>query len=371
MFGGDFEYKYCPILYMGPSEMTALKELPEKDKNKILPIFPIKSWATCKKLSDSINKIESVIGNDRKWIADIDYEDILIRNPEKCRDVHYEIEKLMDSSNGYENWCDFIRAHPQAIPCVQINDASQFVKQLKCLSNLKRGVVVIIRKTDIESGRLELILPLLKEVDDLFFMVDFGQISRDEFEHSENVLTYLKLVEEQLPKALLSLSSSSFPENFGGYYKGEKSIYERALFDKLKNQFKRLIYSDRGGARAIKMSGGSGTPPPRIDYACKNEWKFIRMEPGKDSSHKSDEDVRKERKMLYTTIAKNMMLEPYWEKDLQLWSNYIIELTSKGDEFGINSPQKSTAVRINKHIHTQLYYDHIEDLNDTDDEWVD
>lgn len=65
------------------------------------------------------------------------------------------------------------------------------------------------------------------------------------------------------------------------------------------------------------------------------------------------------------------MEEPYWENDLGLWSNYIIELTSKGDDYGINSAQKATAVRINKHLYTQLHYEFSGEITDTDDDWID
>lgn len=82
--------------------------------------------------------------------------------------------------------------------------------------------------------------------------------------------------------------------------------------------------------------------------------------------------IRKEKKELYTKISNEIMNETYWENELALWSNYTTELTSEGGEFGvINSAQKATAVRINKHLHTQLHYNAIASLNDTDDDWED
>jgi hypothetical protein len=49
----------------------------------------------------------------------------------------------------------------------------------------------------------------------------------------------------------------------------------------------------------------------------------------------------------------------------------MIELTSKGDEFGIASPSAATTVRINIHLHRQLYYDSPVELTDTDEDWED
>ena len=78
-----------------------------------------------------------------------------------------------------------------------------------------------------------------------------------------------------------------------------------------------------------------------------------------------------EKEELYTLCAKKIMAEEYWMPDLRLWGTQMIEQTALGDKFGINSPAKATAVRINIHLHTQLHYNaKIEEI-DTDDEWID
>ncbi|ANS83974.1 hypothetical protein VSVS12_00138 [Vibrio scophthalmi] len=375
MFDHSFPYQYCPILSISPSELQGLKELPDKDKNLILPIFPLKSWAAAKELISSISKVEESIGKDRKWIADIDYEDLLARKEEAYRPVHYDLLRLIEPTNGYRNWCNFIKEHTNAIPCLQLQELSEIETQINVLSTFGRGVVVRLNQSDLESQRYQLILPSLKDVSDLLVILDLEQITKEQVELNHQVLLYLKAIKMMLPKAMLSLSSTSFPDSFGGYYKGVKSIHERALFDIVKSSISDLVYSDRGSARATKMSGGAGVPPPRIDYACRNEWNFIRMEFSKVSASltKSEKQaqIRKEKMELYTLIAKQIMTESYWENELALWANYIIELTSKGDEFGINSAQKATAVRINKHLYTQLHYNSLDVMGDTDDDWED
>ncbi|WP_432460229.1 beta family protein [Agarivorans sp. QJM3NY_25] len=375
MFNSSFSYQYCPILSVSPSELRGLRELPDKDKSLILPIFPLKSWAAARELKSSIQKIEESIGEQRKWIADIDYEDLLNRKEEEYRPVHRDLLKLTDSVEGYRNWYNFIKEHPNAVPCLQLKVLSQVSTQIKVLNSLGRGLVVILKQVDIESQSYKTILPKLKDVSNLLVILDLEQITKEHVDLSEQVLTYLNAIKTILPRALISLSATSFPDSFGGYHKGVKSIYERALFDKVKTAISDLIYSDRGSARATKMSGGSGVPPPRIDYACRNEWNFIRMEfsetsPSLTKSEKQAQ-IRKEKKELYTLIAKKIMKEPYWENELALWANYIIELTSESDEYGINSAQLATAVRINKHLHTQLHFDSIEMISNTDDYWED
>lgn len=48
MFNHDdnFQYDYAPILSLSPSEMMALEQLPGKDKDNILPVIPLKGWAS-------------------------------------------------------------------------------------------------------------------------------------------------------------------------------------------------------------------------------------------------------------------------------------------------------------------------------------
>ncbi|RUO42423.1 beta family protein [Idiomarina aquatica] len=377
MIDEKFRYQYCPILSVSPAETTALRELPSKDKNLILPVFPIKSWASANKLNSSLERIQSSLGENNYWIADIDRNDLIARDDKKYREVHHEITKLIDPRNGYKNWCRFVAENKFIIPCLQLQELAEFDEQLNTLDSLGRGIVVILSPIDIQAASLEKITPSLRKARNLLVILDLEQITRADVESYGKIKELLLLIQGLIPNARLSLSSTSFPDSFGGYYKGCISIHERAIFDKIRLEAPELdlIYSDRGSARAEKQSGGSGFPPPRIDYACRNEWHFIRRELATDTHGLDPEEKRNqhktERKLLYTEIACEIMKQEYWEPELALYSNYLVEVTAKGDDFGIDSPQKATAVRINKHLHTQLYYDNIDDAQDTDDDWVD
>jgi len=242
MFDENFPYKYCPILSISPSEITGLKELPEKDKDLILPIFPIKSWATSKKLTDAIAKVESAIGKNRKWIADIDHEELLNRSLDKFRDVHKEIKRLTIPDNGYKYWCDFIVENPNTIPCLQLKVLTELQTQIKVLSSLNRGIVIILRRSDIESQAYMEILTQLRQTDNLLILLDLEQITNEQVGLHEQIKLYLIAIKQILPNALVSLSSTSFPDSFGGYYKGTKNIYERRLYEILKADVDDLIY---------------------------------------------------------------------------------------------------------------------------------
>ena len=66
------------------------------------------------------------------------------------------------------------------------------------------------------------------------------------------------------------------------------------------------------------------------------------------------------------------MKSSYWIDGLHVWGTQVIEFTSKKHKLGINSPARATAVRINLHMHQQLYYNSsLATLLDTDEDWED
>lgn len=374
MHNNKFQSMYSPILSLSPSEMGALEELPGKDKDLILPVISLKGWTTSKKLCNSLDRISKAIG-ERAWIANIDRL-FLTDNKEfqftgkYPRDVFYELEELLSPSNGYEKWCDFIASIPNAIPCLLLDDLEELPQQLMRLKSLDKGVVVIFEITKITRKNYDFIVDTLEEknITDIFIIYDLGTLSKGYKDYIEPLSDLIKATKNRLFSAKVSVSGTSFPSSFSGSHKGENPIYERLLFNKVNEKIHShdLIYSDHGSARIEKQLGGGGIPSPRIDYPLKNDWRFIRNEFQNTSDLNAEE-----KKELYKLCAQQIMLQQYWKKDLFLWGTQMIELTAKGEKFGINSPQKSTAVRINIHLYTQLHYNENIDEIDTDEEWED
>ncbi len=368
-------FQYAPILALNPSEMTALEQLPEKDKDTMLPMFPLKGWTTARYLDSSIERIKKSISN-RWFIADID-SDFLFQNKiyiatrEYPRHVHEEIHHLLNSQNGYSNWVEFIRNTHNAIPTLQLDNLAELDKQVTSLTSLGRGLVIRFRMQSSPANVFNAIAKSLigKNIKQLLFIFDHEDVGRLNVLDADKHAQLIESMHRLFPQAIFSVSSASFPSSFAGSYRGEIPIYERLLFN---GTFKNcsagitMLYSDRGGARAARLNGGGRTPPPRIDYALKNDWRFIRKE---------FEDYKNiaagEKEGLYKEAAIEMMNSDYWVENLKLWGVQMIEKTSEGDKFGITSPNRATAVRINLHLYQQLHYnDELEDL-DTDEDWVD
>lgn len=365
-------FKYTPILSIRNSEMTALQQLPEKSKDILLPLISLRGWVSSKKLEKSILQIKKSFG-DRFWIADIDKSFLEVeRNSEGeyPREVFQEIENLLISNNGYENWVEYVNNIPNIIPTVQLGDINQISTQMTNLAALGRGIVLRFKDEDIESSNYQIALNVAANLglDDVYVIFDYGQVTREILTYYSGIASLVQAAHKILNDPLVSISASSFPYSFSGFNKSEYSIYERLLFNKVTQECKdiRLLYSDWGSARADRIEGGGGIPSPRIDYPLQNEWRSIREE---FEDYANPAEGEKDR--LYTKIAQELIKESYWITDLHVWGTQMIELTSIGDSFGINNPMKATAVRINLHLHQQLYYDSPIELIDTDEEWKD
>lgn len=354
--------------------MKAVEELPEKVKDSLLPIFPLKGWMSSKTLDRTLERVKRSF-KDRLWIVDIDTDflekaKVEIKVKEEPRPVFNEIIELADSANGYDNWCNFLAKHENLIPCVQTEDLSEVETQILKLRDLGRYIVIYLKLYELNSRQLFQKLEVLGkgELPNALFLIDFGDIDRGFNAELPAYKDIVVQISKRFPNCDISVAATSFPYSFSGQRDGEASIYERQLYQSLCHELapKTITYSDHGSTRAGKMSGGSGTPPPRIDYALKIEWKFIREE-FEDSREIQDG----EKHGLYKKIANEMIAKEYWIKDLKLWGTQMIELTAQGDSFGITSAQDATSVRINLHLYQQLFFDIDENFYDTDEDWVD
>lgn len=353
--------------------MEALCQLAEKSKDLMLPLIPLRPWQNSKALTNTFKRIKDSIG-DRQVIVDIDQYFLKSyhekKSEEESRQVINEVIELTNPANGYENWVRLISEHENFIPTLQLNDLSQLEDQLSSLIEFDRGIVVRFDAAEIDIAEHVSTLNRIAELEyeDIFVIYDYGQITRELLSYVDGVANLIQLANSRLNNPLISVSSTSFPSSFSGYSDTDISIIERQLFNKLRNQTDklRLVYSDWGSARADRIDGGGRVPPPRLDYPLRDEWMILRED------FEDPKEIKKgEKEALYSGLAIKMINKKYWDKSLFTWGTQLIELTSLGDDYGINSPQKSTAVRINIHLHQQIYYDNLEGSTDTDDLWID
>lgn len=353
-----FELRYIPLLSLRPAEMLALESLPEGDKELLLPSFQLRPWMGAHRLESALARIAAAYGS-RPCFLDIAEAEPL---EGARRQVHDELDALRVSAGGFDAWCTFVEAHPQFIPALQLSDVREFDAQAERLHSLGRGVLVQLDREAFRFARqiASRTAAATRGGIDVVYLLDYGRQTRDLLLQQAEAVALLRSVREQLPEAFLSFSASSFPDNFTSV--SQQPIYERQFFDEISSILAddRLIYSDRGSARAERQLGGGGAPAPRIDYPQLAEWRFFRAADSRD------------RPAAYQRQARLLMTSSgIWDGDLRVWGTQMIERTALGDEAAITSPARATAVRINLHLHRQLFHDDPDGLYDTDEDWTD
>lgn len=328
---------YLPLLSLRPAEMRALEELPNSTKDLLLPITHLRPWVGAHQLESATQRIADAYG-DRPIVLAMGE-----REPPNDKPVHAELHALRDPTDGFRRWCDFFRSHENYIPAIQFSpDVPQEEAQIATLVGLNRGLVVIIERP--AFGAMGIIAQRVGQRthggEGVCFVVDFGVANTDHLEVAARATGYVATLRQHAPAAFVALSASSFPESFVGLT--NQPIYERRLFNALPDQ-DRLIYSDRGSARVERQSGGGGKPAPRIDYPLLDQWDFYR----------SDDTLGFKG---YQRQAERLINDPSWNPRLRVWGTQMIERTAAGDMSAISGAQKSTAARINLHLHRQAFH---------------
>lgn len=350
------EIAYLPILCMRPGEMRALQELPEQTKNVLLPLVPLRPWATANYLNSSIERISQSYGG-RPVIVSLSE-----REGERDRPVFRELERLRSPRAGFANWCDLIEEHhDEYIPVAQLGiDPQQEADQIRRLYAIGNGLVIWLEEG--AFGTLGAVANLIAEPtdggDDVCVVLDYGTARSDHLEKAARTVALINVMRVRLPGATIAISASSFPANFVGV--PDQEIFERRLFNTVTGQIgpEGLIYSDRGSARAEPLGGGGGAEiPARIDYPMSDEWRFFRA-PSAGFNN-------------YVRQAEAVMTSDIWDGGLRIWGTQMIERTARRDESAIANPQRATAARINLHLHRQTFYGRPSAAAQTEDDWED
>jgi hypothetical protein len=348
---------YAPMLTVSVAEMRALEELPDSTKDALFPYFQLRPWGVSHDLRSTINRISAAYG-DRPFLSDLCAPTTVTGEP---RPVHGELAELRISEGGYSNWCGLIENHASMVPVLQLGNLAELETQTRRLFALDRGLGVYFPQPTF--GRIPDIATLIGQVvgdgTDVVVILDLGQRGTDLLVAQATTVGLVRTVRERLPRANVAISASSFPSDFVG--RPSQQIFERSHFEGVVGVLgaDRLIYSDRGSARAERQLGGGGQPAPRVDLAGSESWSFFRDGSGGDRIDG------------YIAQAALAMRPPHWDGDLRVWGHQMIERTAGGDRNAIKSPTSSTAARINVHLHRQTFFGDLGALYQTDDEWED
>lgn len=347
---------YLPLLTVRPAEMRALDELPDRDKDRLLPSFLLRPWGASHHLQSSVDRLFDAYG-DRPAIIDLAEHD----PPGTPRPVHEQLAALREQADGFANWCAYVEQHRHFIPTLQLGNLDEIELQAQRLVGLGRGLAVRFPRGAFAASQLyaQRLVNITEGGEDVIFILDFEKSNAGLLLQEAQAVGFARNIIAALPAIHVAVSASSFPESFDG--PDNQDIYERRFFNGIRDIIgaAQLVYSDRGSARAERQQAGGGVIYPRIDYALPDNWRFFRA---------PDEPNRA---AVYRRLAAAAIGSPIWDAGLRLWGTQMIERTSLGDPDAITSPARATATRINIHLHRQAYFDNPNAGYDTDEDWSD
>lgn len=355
---------YMPILSIRPAEVVALSELPDLSKDRMQPFILIKPWLGSGALSRGVDKILHGFPR-RPWFAELDPE----YEPSETSQSGAEIQALRNAADGFEDWISFVGQLPEAIPVLQVRaglSADDILMQLDRATALRRGVGVRIVRPALAVAPLIEVLSRRPDVP-ITILIDYGQQDSRLLVNVAAAASEVAYVRERLPTSRIALSSTTFPSDFGNNTSQE--IYERSFFSSVNAQVGNLIYSDRGSARAAEQGGG-GIPRPRIDLPTLTRWNFFRSDCVREEDE-DDDEFRARRIEAYGQMADEAVASSDWDDKLNVWGTQFIKITQLRSPFGITSPAKATACRINIHLTKQSLYGVDVSSEELEEEWVD
>lgn len=345
---------YIPTIFLRNAELRALRELPNSDKDDLAPIFALKPWLTSKELMRSIEKIQESFG-ERDFFLDLDP---FYRPNEIKRPAQDQFLELLDSSESYSNWMDFVEEHDRVQPCLRLEDADNrnIREQIESFTGLERTFLARIifdhtpRPHEVVDSVCE------TEHGNFGFVLDVGWGS-DILSREAWASGLVGRISDLRPEIPIVVSGSSFPSSFTGYEIGEPvHLDERTLYRSLSRRHNAasLIYGDWASSRKPSEQRGGAAPTPRIDLPDREAWRIFRI--AEDNGG-------------YVAAAREVLQSDSWNNDLDVWGTYMIRATAQREPFSINAPPYATAARINIHLHYQLRYNDPIRLIETEDEY--
>lgn len=331
-------------MYLRSSEIRAIRELNTLERENLFPIFRLRPWMSSKQLSRSAETIiEAFDGQSFGCELDLTWP-----NNGSNRQSVRDFERMRADNTG-QAWYDFLELFEAAIPVIRLDCESRHI--LDAINTewmIERGFGFRI-SPDIEH-HLPKLLQALGQINhnNFFVIVDAGW-SKDLLRQSDWTTRVIKRVLTARDTTNIFVSGSSFPDQFGDFGLGDiLEIQEVPFFDQVvasvRLDFNRasIGYSDWATTRPPLDARGGARWVPRIDVPGNTSIIVYRSRVDEDSG----ETVRD----ACIRLAQFIVSDPNWPDPPTSWGHYAIDLTASENDFGVYSPQRNTAARINMHI---------------------
>lgn len=354
------KFTYVPTLAVRPSEMNGLEQLPGLSKDRMRPVFLLAPWATANSLAKAISRVEKAYSN-RGYVLDLDRD---YEIPTPSRGPQRELRMLLDPRNCFENWWVFVSEHSNIQPCLQLSQQTIdcIQTQISYAQQLQREFCVRVELKRLPNNLSDVVAALnAVGTSDYFIVIDGGWTTNPE-SLATPVLRLINGVFEDINAEIpIVVSSTSMLGNFQEIINSEEVRFgNRKLVREITANSNRryIVYGDWGSTRPREPSSHRQRPLSRIDYPTPNGCVIARNGEERWTFKDAAEEV-----------VHNSGL---WNGNLRVWGENMILQTIINPDFGINTPQKNVASRVNIHLHLQAFFGEpgFEDL-DFDEDWED
>ncbi|MEP3895686.1 hypothetical protein [Pseudophaeobacter sp.] len=309
----------------------------------------------------------------------------------------FEIEQLTLSSNGYENWTNFVIARDdegRAVrPTLIVNpaegdSAAQYIADLTTqFQTFAQKFTEIAYRVSIleDDGFLHDLVSLKSEVDSFrqgggkFYVVLDHEYVRpgNGHVHSKRTAQIIQTVLDTIGPIEVVVMATSFPKSVTDVGDEEHDIFrveEIYLFEEVRKAHPNILYGDYGSINPIRndeviiVNGWR----PRIDFISRREgmntYYFREKRKVVGTKLATVKGVQKMKNVLapysphYASVARSVMsFAPYYENIDPSWGNSEIKKAASGS-VPSNSPSHWISVRMEIHIVQVLKYFGIDPL---------
>ena len=339
-------FKYSPTIRSRRAELLGLRNLQEETQRQILPHFMLGKWPRSDSATESYRHCVEALYEGAPFILDITREPTHV-NP--------NLETLRDHANGFENWRRFVEQQDEDfVPAVLFSEDANIRDVIQQAIRLESSVGKIAVHVNLGNrGDLTNAQAIAGAIDDpanALFVLNVGYLSSDLVDtQRSNAITAINLLRSIDRSVDIVITGSSFPRSVSGY--GERNglipIQERTLFLDLGGD-EVVIYGDHASIHPKVYEQNAIGYVPRIDYPCPECWLYERRR----GPIRAGKEVKAEG---YTRCAQAILELESWDSSIHTWGTQKIQEVAEGNTDGMGSPANWIGVRVNIHLHQQVY----------------
>lgn len=337
----EFEGRnYFPAIRTRPAEIDGYSKLADEIKDAVTPIITLGAWPRHEDAVEPMKQVASALG-DRPFILDVTKVPLY----QKSR-----IFDLLNEKNSFERWRTFVSDIANVVPMIQITSSaklSQVIKQARLLESASSHQVAFrISNFLVETPKVIAALSALDAPEKSLVIIDAGYI-RDSMSASLSAcINTINDLREEIPEALITVISTSFPASVAGYLapesggcRGTITIMERELHSAIGADA--AVYGDHASIHSKVYMTSGGRFMPRIDYPLNDAWEIERRPEIRDSQG-------------YIKAAEALIEKFPSILEESTWGAEKIRNAARGDIDGMRTPARWIAARVNMHVTRQV-----------------